>query len=121
MLRNGQTALVAVRPEHPDLLFSPVAEMRLLSGPENTAWIEEPDVDVGNATSLATVALASAAADRGGVLAYVVQGRFEHVNFIWCPAPLPVLVTEVIPPIRRNCWPWPSRWSATTRICPPSS
>jgi hypothetical protein len=28
----------------------------------------------------------------------VVQGRFEHVNFIWRPAPLPVLVTEVIPP-----------------------
>jgi hypothetical protein len=72
--------------------------MRLLSGPEKTAWIEEPDVDVGNATSLATVALASAAADRGGVLAYVVQGQFEHVNFIWCPVPVPVLVTEVIPP-----------------------
>ena len=32
------------------------------------------------------------------MLAYVVQGRFEHVNFIWRPAPLPVLVTEVIPP-----------------------
>ena len=25
---------------------------------------------------------------RDGVLAYVVQGRFEHVNFIWRPAPL---------------------------------
>jgi hypothetical protein len=99
VLRNGgQTALVSVRPEHPDLLFSPVAEIRLLSGPESTAWIEAPDADVGNATSLAAVALASAAADRGEVLAYVVQGRFEHVNFIWRPAPLPVLVTEVIPP-----------------------
>jgi hypothetical protein len=99
VLRNGgQTALVAVRPEDPGPLFSPVAEMRLLSGPESTAWIEEPDADVGNATSLAAVALASAAADRGGVLAYVVQGRFEHVNFIWRPEPLPVVVTEVIPP-----------------------
>ena len=99
VLRNGaQTALVAVRPEDPGPLFSPVAEMRLLSGPESTAWIEEPDADVGNATSLAAVALASAAADRGRVLAYVVQGRFEHVNFIWRPEPLRVLVTEVIPP-----------------------
>ena len=99
VLRNGpQTALVAVRPNDPGPLFSPVAEMRLLSGPESTAWIEEPDADVGSATSLAAVALASAAAARGGVLAYVVQGRFEHVNFIWRPAPLTVLVTEVIPP-----------------------
>jgi hypothetical protein len=95
VLRNsGQTALVAVRPEDPGPLFSPVAEMRLLAGPENTAWIEDPGTDVGNATSLA----AAAAADRREVLAYVVQGRFEHVNFIWRPAPLPVLVTEVIPP-----------------------
>jgi hypothetical protein len=32
------------------------------------------------------------------VLAYVVQGKFEHVNFIWRPAPVQVRVTEVIPP-----------------------
>jgi hypothetical protein len=99
VLRNrGQTALVAVRPEDPRSLFSPVAEMRLLAGPESTAWIQDPDTDVGNATSLAAAARASAEADRREVFAYVVQGRFEHVNFIWRPAPLPVLVTEVIPP-----------------------
>ena len=34
----------------------------------------------------------------GGVLAYLVKGRFEHVNFIWRPAPLTIRVTEVIPP-----------------------
>ena len=33
-LRNErETALVAVRPRGPDLLFSPVAELRVLSGP----------------------------------------------------------------------------------------
>ena len=32
------------------------------------------------------------------MLAYVVQGRFEHVNFIWRPAPVQIRVTEVIPP-----------------------
>ena len=92
---HGQTALVAVRPEDPDRLFSPVAELRVLSGPATTAWIDEPETDVGNATSLAATALAH---HRDGVLAYVVRGRFEHVNFIWRPAPLPILVTEVIPP-----------------------
>jgi hypothetical protein len=92
---NGQTALVAVRPKDPDLLFSPVAEVRLLSGPAGTLWIDEPAADVGNASSLAATALAHR---RDGVLAYLVQGRFEHVNFIWRPAPLAIRVTEVIPP-----------------------
>jgi hypothetical protein len=50
---------------------------------------------VGNATSLAATALKH---QRDGVLAYVVQGKFEHVNFIWRPAPVQIRVTEVIPP-----------------------
>jgi hypothetical protein len=96
ILRNGpQAALAAVRPEHPGELFSPVAEVRVLSGPATTLWINEPSADVGNASSLAATALAHR---RDGILAYVVQGRFEHVNFIWEPAPLTVAVTEVIPP-----------------------
>jgi hypothetical protein len=96
VLRNGaRTALAAVRPEHPEPLFSPVAELRVLSGPETTVWITDPGTDVGNATALAQAALKQ---HRDGALAYVVQGRFEHVNFIWRPAPVRVAVTEVIPP-----------------------
>ena len=96
VLRNaGQTALVAVRPEDPARLFSPVAELLLLSGPAQTAWIDDPGTDVGNASALAEAALAHR---QDGVLAYVVRGRFEHVNFIWRPAPLAVRVLEVVPP-----------------------
>jgi hypothetical protein len=93
--RGGQTALVAVRPADPAPLFSPVAELRVLSGPDTTAWITDPDADVGNATALAQVAREH---QRDGVLGYVIQGRFEHVNFIWRPAPVQVRVTEVVPP-----------------------
>ena len=93
--RRPDTALVAVRPADPDPLFSPVAELRVLSGPESTRWITDPPTDVGNASSLAAAALKH---QRDGVLAYVVQGRFEHVNFIWRPAPVQIRVTEVIPP-----------------------
>lgn len=95
-LRNQrETALVAVRPEDPSLLFSPLAELRVLSGPATTVWIDEPAADVGNASSLAATALAHRHDD---ALAYVVRGRFEHVNFIWRPEPLAVRVTEVVPP-----------------------
>ena len=92
---DEQTALVAVRPEDTDRLFSPVAQLHMLSGPATTAWVDAPEADVGNATSLAAAALAH---HRDDVLAYVVRGRFEHVNFIWRPAPVPIRVTEVVPP-----------------------
>jgi hypothetical protein len=96
VLRNmGQTALVAVRKQSDVPLFSPVVEARLLAGPDEVVSIEAPEVDVGNATALAQVALAYA---RKGALAYVVTGRYEHVNFIWQPHPVQIRVTEVVPP-----------------------
>jgi hypothetical protein len=88
---GGETALVAVRKESLEPLFSPVLEARVLAGPDETAWVVSPDTDVGNATALAVAADPAARAT-------VVLGRFEHVNFIWEPARIPVRVTEVVPP-----------------------
>lgn len=95
-LRNGgRTALLAVRKASLDPLFSPVVEARLLAGPDEVVTVSTPDADVGNATALAAAARAHA---QPGALAYVVTGRYEHVNFIWQPAPIPIRVTEVVPP-----------------------
>lgn len=88
---GGDAALVAVRKASTEPLFSPVVEARVLAGPDETRWVHSPATDVGNATALA------AAADPGARVT-VVHGRFEHVNFIWEPAPVPVTVTEVVPP-----------------------
>ena len=88
---HGETALVAVRKASVEPLFAPATEVRVLAGPDEVAWVESPGTDVGNATALAR------AADPGK-RASVVLGRFEHVNFIWQPAPVPVRVTEVVPP-----------------------
>jgi hypothetical protein len=96
VLRNrGDSALVAVRRAQPGPLFSPVVEARVLAVAGQVAWIQNRSTDVGNATALARTALANA---RPGVRAYVVLGRYEHVNFIWEPAPVRVRVTEVVPP-----------------------
>lgn len=96
VLRNGsEAALLAVRKESLEPLFSPVTEARLLAGGDQLVWIESADTDVGNASALAQVARSHA---RPGALAYVVIGRYEHVNFIWQPAPVRVRVTEVVPP-----------------------
>lgn len=95
-LRSGpQCALVAVRAADREPLFTRVTQLRVLAGPAQTVWIDEPEADVGNATALARTALAH---HRPDALAYVVQGRYEHVNFIWRPQPIRIHVTEVIPP-----------------------
>ena len=88
---GGRTVLVAVRKASLEPLFSPVVEARVLSGPDETVWVDSPQTDVGNATALA-------AAAAPGARASVVLGRFQHVNFLWEPAPIAVRVTEVVPP-----------------------
>lgn len=93
---GGQTALVAVQAADREPLFGPVTSVRVLAGPADTVWIDDPDTDVGNATALARTALAHGPA---GASAYFVQGCYEHVNFIWRPAPIRIHVTEVIPPL----------------------
>jgi hypothetical protein len=96
VLRNGgATALVAVRKASALPLFSPVVEARVLAGPTDVISIDSPGTDVGNATALAAAAREH---HRPGALAYVVRGRYEHVNFLWRPAPVRIRVTEVVPP-----------------------
>lgn len=96
LLANGDDhALVAVRKESFEPLFSPVTQARVLAGPDRTAWIEDAETDVGNATSLAA---AAARLGRDDIDAYAVQGRYEHVNVIWRPTPVRIVVTEVVPP-----------------------
>ena len=71
-----------------------VRDVRVVAGPEDVAFVEDASVDTGNATQMARAALASGRTAR----VYVVQGRFEHVNFIVEPSPAAVRVVEVVPP-----------------------
>lgn len=91
---GGEHALVQVERDEGDELFVPVRELRLLAGPRDVAFVVDPSVDTGNASQMARAALASGRP----ASVYLLQGRFEHVNFIVAPAPLRVRVAEVIPP-----------------------
>lgn len=97
LVHGSEASLAAVtRAEaDPGDLFVPVAEAAVWSGPDATLLVEDPEADVGNATSLAGAALARA---RPGASAFLVKGKYEHINFIWEPSPLRVYVTEVTPP-----------------------
>lgn len=95
LVHDDAVSLAAVTKQSTEPLFSTVIDVAVWSGPDRTLMIEDPTVDVGNASALAKAALANA---KPGVSAYVIKGKFEHINFIWEPAPIRIHVTEVTPP-----------------------
>jgi hypothetical protein len=90
----GATAVVRVEKRSDRPLFSPVIEVELLAGPDECAYVVAPEADTAVPSALARVAVERAPTKR----AVVVRGRYEHVNFILNPAPLRLVVQEVIPP-----------------------
>ncbi len=96
LLSHGaDRALIEVAKESSEPLFSPVVEARVLALPHRVVWIEDDGVDVGNPSQLAAAALRH---ERRDADAYAVKGRFEHINVMWQPRPVRVVVTEVVPP-----------------------
>ena len=91
---GGAAAVLAVRKASDEPLFSPIVAVQVLAGPEETAFVHAPDVDTGVPSQLARAAAELAPAAR----CVVVHGRYEHVNLILDPAPLPLRVVEVAPP-----------------------
>ena len=82
-------------PSGPDPLFSPVAELRMLSGPEATLWITDPATDVGNATSLAATALSTSATACSPTWSRASSSTSTSSGG---PRRVQIRVTEVIPP-----------------------
>ena len=95
VLRHGPgTALVRVRYAAQDALFNPITDMDWIAGPADCAYAVAPDTDTANATALARAA-ARAGGDRQ---VYVIEGRYQHVNFIHRLRPVTIRVVEVVPP-----------------------
>ncbi len=95
VIRSGaRTAVAAVAKQSDEPLFSPITEVRLLAGAEECVFLERPEVDTAVPSALARAAVAEAPGARG----VVVRGRYGHVSFILDPAPLRVVVREVVPP-----------------------
>lgn len=88
-----QTGIAQVWRDDPETLFAPITRVQILAGPDECAYVHSPETD----TAIPS-ALGSAAALAPGAAAVVVQGRYEHVNFIINPDPLKVVVREIAPP-----------------------
>lgn len=112
---DGPVAVVAVAREDGDALFAPITAVDLLAGPDECVLLRRPDTDTAIPSELARVAEAGAP----GVRAVVVQGRYEHVNFILEPRALRVTVREVVPPRPAKLVDQASRVVAVTESLPP--
>jgi hypothetical protein len=91
---TDEVALVEVRTASREPLFSPIARVELLAGPDEATYVHAPDVDLGVPTQVCRAALREAS----GVRCVIVQGRYEHVSFILDPDPIRVRLAEVAPP-----------------------
>jgi hypothetical protein len=87
---GDERALVQLERAEDDEILVPVKDARLLATPDEVAFVRDERVDTGNANHLARVATDKRVT--------VVEGRFQHVNFIWRPQPIRVRVVEVVPP-----------------------
>lgn len=94
---GGATALVEVHKTAMNALFYDVADVRLLAGPDETAYLHRPDLDTGVPSDLV-----KAAQDAPGARCVVVEGRYGHVSFVLDPAPVRLHVLDVAPP-------WPAK------------
>jgi hypothetical protein len=91
----GGTALLRVDKASTEPLFSPIVDVELLAGPAECAYVVDPQADTAVPSELARVA---ASLGGGAARAVVVKGLYEHVSFIVNPAPLCLVIQEVLPP-----------------------
>ena len=88
-------AVVKVRRAQRPRLLVPVEEVEVLSLPHETAYVEDPSVDVTNPTAM----LEAAGAGAPDARCVVVQGEFNHLSFVLRDgSEVPVRVLDVVPP-----------------------
>jgi hypothetical protein len=90
-----ETAVVAITRAESEPLFSQITSVEILALPHTCAYAQCPDVDPANRSTLAQAAHELGVGPEGTV---VVEGLYDHVNFIYHPDPLVVRVVEVAPP-----------------------
>lgn len=89
-----QCALVELARDGSDDLFSPALGARVLAAAHECAHVRDESLDPGVPSHLARAAQRHP--DRRCV---VVEGRYRHISFLLNPAPVPLTVVDVVPPV----------------------
>jgi hypothetical protein len=92
-----QTSLIETARPDSNELFSPIAEVRVLAGPDECVYVHSPETDVGIPSHMAIVA-ARCVPVGSGIRCVVVEGKYSHVSFLLNPKPLRIRVLDIVPP-----------------------
>lgn len=93
--RGAECAVAGLLKDRPAGLFALIRAVEIVALPDSCRWIEDFTVDTGNPSALAEKAHASGT---GAADTLVVNGRYEHVNFIHRPRSKVLHVFDVSPP-----------------------
>lgn len=77
-------------------LFRDVTDIEMISSPDETVFVEDPEVDVLNPSKL--VAKAEEVTERTGAKTVIVKGEFDHISFARDEKRTEVVVYETVPP-----------------------
>jgi hypothetical protein len=92
-LNNGvDWAVVGIRKPETKNLFSRIEKVEIISMPDSTKYVEDPEIDVLSPTRMAEKA------QELGAETLIIKGMFEHVSFIHKEKLVPLMVLEVVPP-----------------------
>ena len=90
-----ETAVVAITRAESEPLFSQITSVEVLALPDTCVYARCPDIDPANRSALAQTAYELGI---GPESTLIVEGLYDHVNFIHHPNPLVIRVVEVAPP-----------------------
>jgi len=94
IILNNKDDWAVVKIKKPEVknLFSKIQNVKIISMPGSTKYVEDGNIDVLSPTRMAEKA------EELGKETLIVKGKFEHVSFIHKEKPIPVIVFEVVPP-----------------------
>lgn len=94
IILNNEDDWAVVKIKKPEVknLFSKIQNVKIISMPDSTKYVEDASIDVLSPTRMAEKA------EELGKETLIVKGKFEHVSFIHKEKPIPVIVFEVVPP-----------------------
>ena len=92
---DDQYAVVSINATNRESLFAPIEHLEVIALPDTCFFAKDPDTDCANRTALAKLAKKVGV---GPDQTLVVEGLYDHINFIHHPDPLVIRVVEVAPP-----------------------
>jgi hypothetical protein len=92
LINGDERAIVRIEKSQSEELFSKIEEVKIISLPETTKYLEDPAINVLSPTQMGEAAL------KQDAKTLVVKGMFEHISFIQKEKLVPLMVYDVLPP-----------------------